>query len=121
MRYTKEHEWARNEGGETVCGISDYAQKALGDIVYVELPAVGKTVKAGDQIAVVESAKAASEIYAPVSGTVLAVNEALSGSPETVNQSPEKEGWIFKLKATDEGADLLDPAGYQAYVKGLLG
>ena len=88
VKFTKEHEWAREEGGKVYIGISDYAQNALGDIVYVELPEVGKKVKAGDAISVVESVKTASDIYSPVSGTVIEVNDALEDSPELLNEDP---------------------------------
>ncbi|NMA34807.1 MAG: glycine cleavage system protein GcvH [Clostridiaceae bacterium] len=88
VKFTKEHEWAREEGGKVYIGISDYAQNALGDIVYVELPAAGKKVKAGDAISVVESVKTASDIYSPVSGTVIEVNDALEDSPELLNEDP---------------------------------
>lgn len=88
VKFTKEHEWAREEGGKVYIGISDYAQNSLGDIVYVELPAAGKKVKAGDAISVVESVKTASDIYSPVSGTVIEVNDALEDSPELLNEDP---------------------------------
>ena len=119
VRYTKEHEWARQEGDVEVCGISDYAQKALGDVVYVELPKVGKQVKAGEQVAVVESAKAASEVYAPVAGEVVAVNDVLSKEPGKVNSSAMTDGWFFKIKPAAPANDLMDEKTYQEYVKGL--
>jgi glycine cleavage system H protein len=121
-RFTKEHEWVRLEGDQAICGISEYAQKALGDIVYVELPAIGKKVKQGEPVAVVESAKAASEVYAPIDGEVVAVNDNLSADPGIVNSSASDKGWFFKLKPASHGqtADLMDDATYQNYLKGLL-
>ncbi len=118
-RYTKEHEWARLEGDVAVCGISDYAQKAMGDVVYVELPQVGKKVKQGEQVAVVESAKAASEVYAPVDGEIVAVNDALSKDPGKVNVAAQTDGWFFKIKTAANGNELMDESAYQNYVKGL--
>ena len=99
-RYTKEHEWARAEGGRIYIGISDYAQHAMGDIVFIELPRVGRKLKASDQVSVVESVKTASDIYSPVSGTVAEVNEALNDSPELLNAEPY-ENWIAVLEADD--------------------
>lgn len=99
-RFTKEHEWARAEGGKVYTGISDYAQHAMGDIVFVELPRVGKKLKAGEQASVVESVKTASDVYSPVSGTVIQVNEALNDSPELLNTEPY-ENWIAVLEADD--------------------
>jgi glycine cleavage system H protein len=121
VRYTKEHEWVRMEGDVAVCGISEFAQKALGDIVYVELPASGKKVTQGAEVAVIESAKAASEIYAPIAGEVVAANENLSGDPAEVNKAAQSTGWIFKLKPTDASQinSLMDDAAYQAYLKTL--
>lgn len=119
LRFAESHEWARLEADGTVTvGISDHAQEALGDVVFVELPEVGKSLGAGDTAGVVESVKAASDIYAPVGGEVIAVNEALSDSPEQLNEQPY-EAWIFKLKPSDAEADLaklLDGAGYQAKI-----
>jgi glycine cleavage system H protein len=122
IRFTKEHEWVRVEGDSAVCGITDYAQKALGDIVYVELPQPGKKVSQGGEVAVVESAKAASEIYAPIDGEVIAANENLSSEPGKVNSAAMSEGWIFKLRPANAAQldALMDEAGYQNYVKGLL-
>ena len=116
LGYAATHEWAKqDEEGLIVVGISDHAQDALGDIVYVELPEVGQQIVAGEEAGVVESVKAASDIYAPVSGAVEEINEALEDSPETVNQDPYGDGWFFKLKVTDEREldDLLDAEGYQ--------
>jgi glycine cleavage system H protein len=121
-RFTKDHEWVRVEGDTAVCGISQYAQKALGDIVYVELPSVGKMIKQTEQIAVVESAKAASEVYAPIDGTVSVINDTLTTDPGKVNSDPAGDGWFFKLKPANvaQVESLMDEAAYQAYVKGLL-
>jgi glycine cleavage system H protein len=117
-RYTKEHEWVNIEGTTAAVGISHHAQEALGDITFVELPAVGKVLKAGDPIGVVESVKAASDIYSPVSGTVSEVNSNLDSSPELINQSPEADGWICRLSdVTAADADnLMDEAAYQAFI-----
>ncbi len=104
-RYTRDHEWIRLEGDTAVVGISQYAQEQLGDIVYVELPAVGKKLDKGAEAAVVESVKAASEVYAPVAGEVVEINQALADEPATVNQSPEGAGWFVKLKVANR-ADL---------------
>lgn len=121
-RFTREHEWLRIEGDAAICGISDYAQKALGDIVYVELPVIGRKVKQGESIAVVESAKAASEVYAPVDGEVTEVNALLSKDPGIVNSSAADKGWFFKLKPADaaQAEGLMEEAIYQNYIKGLL-
>ncbi len=110
-KFTKDHEYITADG---TVGITPYAQEQLGDIVFVELPKVGQKLKAGDEAAVVESVKAASEIYAPVSGTVTAVNDALSGDPGLINSSPEGDGWIFRLELDDAGEldDLMDAAAY---------
>ena len=116
LGYAATHEWAKqDEEGLIVVGISDHAQDALGDIVYVELPEVGQQIVAGEEAGVVESVKAASDIYAPVSGAVEEINEGLEDSPETVNQDPYGDGWFFKLKVTDEREldDLLDAEAYQ--------
>ena len=118
LGYAATHEWAKqDEEGLIVVGISDHAQDALGDIVYVELPEVGQQIVAGEEAGVVESVKAASDIYAPVSGAVEEINEALEDSPETVNQDPYGDGWFFKLKVTDEREldDLLDADAYQEF------
>ncbi|NLH95911.1 MAG: glycine cleavage system protein GcvH [Clostridiaceae bacterium] len=116
MKFTKEHEWAREEGGKVYIGISDYAQNALGDIVYVELPETGKKVKAGDPISVVESVKTASDIYSPVSGTVSGVNEALADSPELLNEDPY-ENYIAVIDPDDlsELEDLMDEEEYREF------
>lgn len=116
LRYLETHEWARLEGDLVVVGISDHAQDALGDVVYVELPDLDTAFVAGDEAAVVESVKAASDVYAPVNGTVVEVNEALEDSPELVNESPYGDGWFFKIRPEDPAAleGLLNAEGYQA-------
>ena len=101
LKYAASHEWARLEGDVVTVGITDHAQDALGDLVYVELPTVGDQVSAGDEAGVVESVKAASDIYAPVSGEIVAVNESLADTPETVNSEPYEGGWLYKIKASD--------------------
>ena len=118
LRFAESHEWARLEADGTVTvGISDHAQEALGDVVFVELTEVGKVFSAGDQSGVVESVKAASDIYAPISGEVIAINEELGGSPELLNTDPYG-AWIFKLKPSDKAEleKLLDAAGYKAAI-----
>jgi len=117
--FTEEHEWIEVDGDSATIGITDHAQSQLGDIVFVELPEVGKVLKKGDEAAVVESVKAASEIYAPVSGTVTEVNEALNGEPGLINSDPEAGGWIFKIAIADAGEPdgLLDDAGYADLTK----
>ena len=120
-RYTKDHEYIRVDGDTGVVGITDYAQEQLGDVVYVELPEVGKAVAKGDEAAVVESVKAASEIYAPVSGEVVEVNGALEGAPGTVNEDAAGKGWFVKLKLKDpaELDGLMTEEQYQAFVKSI--
>ena len=115
-KFTKDHEYITQEGSIGTVGITPYAQEQLGDIVYVELPKVGQKLKAGDEAAVVESVKAASEIYSPVSGTVTAVNDALSGEPGLINSSPEADGWILKLQL-DNAAELDGLMDADAYAK----
>lgn len=115
LKFLKSHEWARVEGdGKVTVGISDHAQGLLGDLVYVELPNVGDTVEAGNASAVVESVKAASDVYAPVSGTVVAVNEALADKPETINEDAYGDGWLYTIEVADPEQlnDLLDPDAY---------
>lgn len=117
LKYVESHEWVRAESnGEYTVGITEHAQELLGDMVFVDLPEVGDEFNFGDECAVVESVKAASDIYAPLSGEVIAVNEALGEAPELVNSEPYNEGWLFRIKASDESqlANLLDAAGYQA-------
>jgi glycine cleavage system H protein len=118
VRYTKDHEWIRLEGGVGVVGITDYAQKQLGDIVFVELPAVGAKFAKGARAAVVESVKAASEVYAPAGGEIVAVNGALADNPAAVNGDAENGGWFYKIKLSDpkELDDAMDKAAYDAYV-----
>lgn len=120
LRYTAEHEWVRaGEGGTVVFGITDYAQEALGDIVFVSLPALGSTLAAGSACGEVESTKSVSDIYAPVSGTVVAVNSALDASPEVVNSEPYGAGWMVELQPAEADAlsGLLTPAEYRALVE----
>jgi len=119
LRYAESHEWARREGDTVVVGISDYAQEQLGDVVYVEMPEMGETYAKGAAFGVVESVKATSDIYAPVSGTVLAVNEELGGDPAVVNQDPYGAGWIarFQLSNPAEWEGLLDAAAYAKHVE----
>jgi glycine cleavage system H protein len=120
-RYTKDHEWVRLEGDVATIGISQYAAEQLGDVVYVELPQVGASFTQGADMAVVESAKAASDVYAPIAGEVVAANDALSGQPDLVNQSPDGDGWFVKLKVANKSDldALMDEAAYADYVKGL--
>jgi glycine cleavage system H protein len=119
--FTKDHEWVRLEGDSALVGITDYAQSQLGDVVYVELPEVGKTFAKGDEAAVVESVKAASDVYAPVSGLVIAVNAKLADAPGTINEAAEGEGWFMKLTLTEprELENLLDEFAYKAFVETL--
>lgn len=120
LKYSKEHEWLRQEAdGVYTVGITEHAQELLGDMVFVDLPEVGTTVAAGDDCAVAESVKAASDIYAPISGEIVAVNDALSDAPEQVNSEPYAGGWIFKIKASDEAevAALLDATAYEALLE----
>ena len=118
FRYTKEHEWVDAKGGEATIGITSHAQEELGDIVYVDLPKVGITVEQGKTFGSVESVKAVSDIYAPVSGEVLAVNETLSEAPESLNADPHGAAWLIKIKLSNpaELAGLLDAAGYKAFL-----
>ena len=117
--YTREHEWVRLEDGIAVCGISDYAQTQLGDVVFVELPEIGAQLARQAVAGVVESTKAANDVYAPVSGEVVAVNERLEEEPNLVNESAEDQGWFFRLRLVDEGEleELLDGDAYRAYVE----
>ena len=120
-RYTDQHEWIRLDGDEATVGITKYAAESLGDVVFVEVPAAGKALSAGGEAAVVESVKAASDIYAPASGTVSSANAALEASPSKVNEDPEGEGWFFKLKGInkDEFGKLMDADAYAKFVEGL--
>jgi glycine cleavage system H protein len=119
--FTEDHEWIKVDGDTGTVGISGYAAKALGDVVFVELPEVGAEFDKGDEAAVVESVKAASEVYSPVGGEVTAVNEALEEAPETVNASPDGDGWFLKIKIADadELSSLMDEAKYKTYCDGL--
>ncbi|MGH2352183.1 MAG: glycine cleavage system protein GcvH [Chloroflexota bacterium] len=120
-KYTKEHEWVRLDGDTAVVGVTDYAQHELGDVVFVELPETGSPVKQGESFGVVESVKAASDLYAPLSGEVLERNDALADTPELVNQQPYGDGWMLKVKPADlsELNTLLDGAAYDEHVKNL--
>ncbi len=120
LRYSSDHEWVSVEGNRARVGITDYAQDALGDVVYVQVPTVGSTVAAGDSFGEVESTKSVSDVYAPVSGTVVAVNDALSGAPEALNQDPYGSGWLCDIEMNDVAQldSLLDAAAYQALIAG---
>ncbi|QFU15811.1 glycine cleavage system protein GcvH [Microvirga thermotolerans] len=120
-RYTKDHEYIRVEGDAGIVGISDYAQQQLGDVVFVELPSVGKSLSKGDEAAVVESVKAASEVYAPVSGEVLEVNSSLEENPGTVNEDPAGRGWFMKIRIANPGEldGLMTEEQYQEFVKSI--
>jgi glycine cleavage system H protein len=119
--FTKDHEWIAIDGDEATVGITDYAQGQLGDITFVELPGEGASVSKGDSAAVVDSVKAASDVYSPASGTVTAVNAALSDTPELVNSAAEGDGWLWRMTLTDAGEldALMDEAAYREYVEGL--
>lgn len=119
LRYTKEDEWVAEEGGLVVVGVTDYAQSQLGDIVFVELPAVGATTEAGAPFGTIESVKAVSDLFAPLSGEVVAVNAALVDKPELVNESCYEQGWLIRLRPSDTGqlARLLDATAYQASIE----
>jgi glycine cleavage system H protein len=120
-KFTKDHEWVRLDGGVATVGITDHAQNALGDVVFVDLPEVGRQVTAGEAVAVVESVKAASDVYAPIAGKVVAVNAALSDNPGAINAAPTTEGWFFKIEPADanEIAALMDESAYAAFVDSL--
>lgn len=119
LRYTKDHEWVKLEGKEAVVGITDHAQSELGDITFVDLPKLRKKVKQSESISTIESVKAASEVYSPVSGEVILVNEALNDAPEKINKSPYVDGWICRIAVSDpsEMEKLMDKAGYDNYLK----
>ena len=121
IRFSKDHEWVKVDGDVATIGISDYAQSQLGDVVFVDLPAKGKKVEAGAEVAVVESVKAASEVYAPLSGEVVEVNSALTDAPATVNEDALGKGWFAKVKVSNKGelGELMDEAAYKTYVEGL--
>ena len=118
MRFTKDHEWVELQGDTATVGITAYAAEQLGDVVFVDLPPIGKAIRSGDAMAVVESVKAASDVFAPISGEVEDANKALSETPETVNDSPEGSGWFVKLKVSDrsEVDALMDRAAYEAFL-----
>ena len=120
-RFTDQHEWVRIDGGEATIGITKYAAEQLGDVVYVELPDIGRKLGQGGEAAVVESVKAASEVYAPIGGDVTAANSALADDPAKINADPEGEGWFFKLKIADAGevSKLMTKEQYDEFVKGL--
>jgi glycine cleavage system H protein len=120
LKYTQEHEWVRLDSGDAVVGITDYAQGELGDIVFVELPAPGTAVKQGDVFGTIEAVKTVSDLFAPLSGTVVAVNESLKDAPEAVNKSPYQDGWMIRIavKNAAETAALLSADGYRAHVGG---
>ncbi len=120
LRYSSDHEWVSVDGGRARVGITDYAQHELGDVVYVQLPTVGASVAAGDSFGEVESTKSVSDVYAPVSGTVVAVNDALGASPELLNSDPYGDGWICEIELADatQVAGLLDAAAYQSLIEG---
>ena len=120
-RYTKDHEWIRLDGDVATVGITEHAQSQLGDIVYVELPEIGRQVEKGGDAAVVESVKAASDVYAPASGEVVAVNQALDGAPGSINEEAEGKGWFFRLKLTspDELNELMSAEQYKAFLASL--
>lgn len=117
LRYTSEHEWIRQEeDGSVTIGITDHAQTALGDLVFVELPEIGQDLEVGGEMAVVESVKAASDVYAPVAGSVVAVNEELANDPEIINADPYGNGWIVRLQPSGDAGETMDPDDYQAYL-----
>jgi glycine cleavage system H protein len=120
LRYTKDHEWAKIEGGRVRIGITDYAQDALGDVVYVQLPDIGAEVTAGDSFSEVESTKSVSEIYAPIAGTVVEVNQDLVDTPQRLNDDPYGEGWLCVIETSDASGldELLDAAAYRALIDG---
>lgn len=121
IKYSEDHEWVRVDGDEGTIGISDYAQVVLGDVVFLELPEVGASLSKGDEAAVIESVKAASEVYSPVSGEVTAINDKLSTDPSIVNASAMEKGWFFKIKLSNpnELDGLMDEAAYREFVEGL--
>ena len=120
LRYSTDHEWIQVDGARARVGITDYAQDALGDIVYVQLPTLGATVSAGDSFGEVESTKSVSDVYAPLSGTIVAINDALVGAPDTMNRDPYGDGWVCEIEMTDpdQVSALLDAAAYQALIEG---
>ena len=121
LRFTKDHEWVRLDGDVATVGITDHAQGALGDLVFVELPEVGRVVEAGEAVAVVESVKAASDVYAPLAGRIVEANQAIIDNPGTVNGDPQGEGWFFRIEPSDLGAvaAMMDEDAYNAFVETL--
>jgi len=121
IRYTKEHEWVKVDGDQAVLGITDHAQHELGDITFIELPESGRTIGASESFAIVESVKAASDIYSPIGGQIIEVNSELENAPETINKSPYENGWIVKIKITDRtGLDkLMDHSAYRSFIESL--
>jgi glycine cleavage system H protein len=121
LKYTKEHEWARVEGSQITVGITDHAQSSLGDVVYVDLPAVGRQLKKGETFGVVESIKAVSDLYAPVTGKVTGVNEAVKADPSLINREPQSSAWLVQIELTDpaSAADLMEAKAYDSYVQSL--
>ena len=119
LKYTREHEWARQKAGNVVIGITEFAQDQLGDVVFVELPSIGDPVKKGESFGVVESTKAVSELFAPLSGKVVEVNDPLSDAPETINEDPYEEGWMITIQPSDpaELDQLMDAKAYKAFVE----
>ncbi len=113
-QYASSHEWIKEDGDVSIVGITDFAQDQLGDVVYVELPEVGRVVTAGETVAVVESVKTASDIYSPASGEIVEVNDALTGSPELINEGALEGGWLFKIRVDTLSPDLIDAAAYDA-------
>ncbi|HEY0494060.1 MAG TPA: glycine cleavage system protein GcvH [Candidatus Dormibacteraeota bacterium] len=118
MRFSESHEWIRSEGDQVTVGITDYAQSQLGDVIYLELPSVGQQLESGGRMGVIESVKAASDLYSPVGGQVAEVNTELKEHPEYVNQDPYGKGWILKFKAVKDNPKLLDDKAYEAFVQG---
>jgi len=116
LRYTRTHEWVREEGDAVIVGITHYAQEQLGEVVYVELPEVGRTLEEGEELGTLESVKAVSEFFAPVAGEVVAVNERLVDEPQLVNDDPYGEGWLVKIAPSGEGAGLMDAEAYEAFL-----
>ena len=118
LKYSKEHEWVRLDGDDCVFGITDFAQGELGEVVFVELPEVGESFDAGDEIGTIESVKAVAEVYAPVSGEVVAINEELADAPEKVNDDPHGEGWLVRIKPSSEDAlgELMDASAYREFI-----
>jgi glycine cleavage system H protein len=121
FRYTKEHEWIKVEGDEAVVGVTDFAQKQLGDIIYVELPEVGKTLEVHQAVGVIESVKSVSDVYSPVAGEVVAINEELNQAADLVNKDPHGKGWIVRLRIKDKDAveALMTASDYEKYLEGL--